>query len=199
MAKVRKYFTIKEKLFIESHSHLSARQIGEALGKNINQIKNFRHRNNIKTGVKGFKKGSIPWNKGKHYNAGGRSIDTRFRAGRKKENERKMFEVFERPEHGKKALFIKLPDNRQYSYARFLFEQKTGLKLSAHQIVVLKDKGKDLSEDNLEVITRADNVKRNSNREKGSKSMKGVWAVVRAFEDFGMTPPYKLRTKRKIA
>jgi uncharacterized DUF497 family protein len=48
------------------------------------RIRSARKRYQIRRGTSGqFTKGSVPWNKGKHVVAGGRSAETRFRKGRR--------------------------------------------------------------------------------------------------------------------
>jgi hypothetical protein len=50
---------------------------------------------------------------------------------------------------------------------------------------------------NLEKVTRAQNAIRNANHKKAGEELKKTWAVVKTYEDYGLTPPYKFRSKRK--
>lgn len=58
-------------------------------GTNVDaaRIRSARKRYQIRRGTSGqFQKGSVPWNKGKHVVAGGRSSETRFRKGHRPNN-----------------------------------------------------------------------------------------------------------------
>lgn len=187
---------------MKANLHLTDDQLAAKLGRDVRSIKNARWRYRIKKQENrgSFKKGSIPWNKGRAYYAGGRSMQTQFKAGHKKPGERPLYTVFERGEHGKKHLFIKIPGNRHYPYSRYMWETKTGKKLAKNEIIRFKD-GNPLncSFKNLLKMTRAENAEKNINRSKAGETLRKVWAVVKTFEDFGLTPPYKFKSKRKSA
>lgn len=146
-----------------------------------------------------FKPKQAPWNKGTNYNAGGRSVETRFKKGVPVKPVRKFGEVFPIVDGtGKTYLFIKLQNHRQYPYGRYVWEQTTGEKLTRNELITFKDGNQqNCSFDNLRKITKAQNANRNRNRKKAAESLKLTWGVVKTYEDFGLTPPYKYKSKRK--
>lgn len=199
----RREYTIKEVNYLKANIHLTDKQLAKDLNRDRASIKNARWRYKISKQVNrgSFKKGSTPWNKGIEYRAGGKSISTQFKKGYTKPNERPMYTVFEQKEKDKKKhLFIKLPTNRQYPYSRYVWEHKTGKKLKTGEIIRFKDSNPlNCSFKNLIRMTRSENAQKNINRSKGGESLRKVWAVVKTFEDFGLTPPYKFRSKRRSA
>ncbi len=94
--------------------------------------------------------------------------------------------------------YIKMAKRKWVLYHRHLWEQVNGPIPIGH-IVVFRDKNTMNCElSNLELITRAEHVRRNDNREKASETMKANWAHVRKLESVGVTPTnLKLKTKRK--
>jgi hypothetical protein len=147
-----------------------------------------------------FKPKQAPWNKGTNYNAGGRSIETQFKKGVTTKPVRKLGEVFPITDGtGKVYLFIKLKNQRQYPYGRYVWEQATGEKLTSNELITFKDGNQqNCSFGNLKKITKRENAIRNHNPKKAGAELKRTWAVVKTFEDFGLTPPYKYKSKRKL-
>jgi hypothetical protein len=148
-----------------------------------------------------FKATQSPWNKGKSYNAGGRSKDTQFKKGTKPPKYRQVGEVFSIVDGtGKKYMFIKLENHRQYPYGRYVWEQHTGEELTKDLVIRFKDNNPtNCTFDNLEKLTKGQNAVRNANRPKAAQSLTTTWGCVKAFEDYGLTPPYKFRSKRKAS
>lgn len=148
-----------------------------------------------------FKSDQTPWNKGKNYNAGGKSVETRFKKGSKPPKCRQVGEVFTIVDGtGKAYQFIKLATHRQYPYGRYVWEQTTGEKLTRNELISFKDGNpQNCAFDNLQKLTKAQNANRNHNREKAAQSLKTTWGVVKTYEDYGMKPPYKFRSKRKAS
>lgn len=199
-----KTYTMSDIKLIKANLHLSDKEIGKLFGVGATSIKNARARHNIRKG-KGagfFKKGLIPWNKGKHYNAGGRSVETQFKKGGPRPRERALGTVYSiKEKDGSEYLFIKLAENRTYPYGRYVWEQATGDKVQKSEMIIFKD-GNPLNCEfsNLDKITRADNARRNINREKAANTMRKVWAVVKTYEDYGIqSTVYKFKSKRKSA
>jgi hypothetical protein len=146
-----------------------------------------------------FKSDQKSWNKGKSFQAGGRSKDTQFKKGAKPPKYRQVGEVFGIPDAtGKTYRFIKLAHHRQYPYGRHVWEQTTGQTLTRNDVIRFRD-GNPLNCEfgNLERITKAQNAFRNANRKKAAESLKTTWGVVKAYEDYGMKCPYKFKSKRK--
>ena len=167
-----KPWKISDIKLVSANLHFTDEQIGRLIGRTASMVKGFRKRNNILKHTNGFKKGNIPWNKGTSYQAGGRSLEFRFKKG-ERPNARKMYSVFERIEDGVAQLLIKTPENRQYKYARYQYEKANNCKLSSNDVVIHID-GNYLNCDpkNLKRITRAQNLFRNYNREKQAATAK---------------------------
>ena len=120
----------------------------------IGQIKGFGRRNGLKTGFNGLiEKGNVPWNKGIHFVAGGRSAETRFKPGQKSLNERPVFS-----ERISKDGYveIKIPGCRSWKLKqRWVWEQHNG-KIPDNHVVIHKDGDNTNNDiDNLMLISRA--------------------------------------------
>jgi hypothetical protein len=196
-------WTLKEVRFIKQNLHLTDKELGEILGRSAKSVKGVRFRNGLirPKDQWNWRAGNKPWNKGIKYNAGGRSIETRFKKGQPSPNARRMYEVFTMADgNGETRMFIKLPHNRAYRYSWYVYEKHTGEKVGKGELIRFKDgNNKNFSPENLIKVTRAENVRMNANRKKQGEGLKKTWAVVKTFEDFGLTPPYKFRSKKKRA
>lgn len=189
--------------FVSKNLHLTDRELSEMLGVNKTTVSAFRKRHGlIKTHCGYFSKGHTPFNKGlpqsQWLKDPGNSVKTRFQKGRINENRRPLNTVFEIPDStGKAYLFIKLSHNRQFPYGRYVWETTTGEKLTKGDLIKFKDGNqKNCVFENLIKISRVENCLLNTNRKKAGDSLRKTWAVVKTFEDFGLTPPYKFRTNR---
>jgi hypothetical protein len=196
-----KSWKLTELKFIKHNLHLTDAELAKHFSVNVTTIQGTRRRHRILRDSDGkFKKSQASWNKGINYNAGGRSVETRFKKGQKPPNSFRNFgDVFQIIDgKDKPYLFIKLPCNRQYPYGRYVYEQQTGIKLTKDEVIRFKDGNTiNCAFENLMKVTRRENIIMNSNRVKASQSMKSTWAVVRTFEDFGISCPYKLKSRRK--
>jgi len=76
-----KPWKISDIKLVSANLHFTDEQIGRLIGRTASMVKGFRKRNNILKHTNGFKKGNIPWNKGTSYQAGGRSLEFRFKKG----------------------------------------------------------------------------------------------------------------------
>jgi hypothetical protein len=187
---------------IKENIHLTDKAMGEHFGVPTSTVAGCRKRHGLMKGIESgrFKKGQEPTNKGQKMTAEKyrKCSRTMFKKGQTPANAfRKMFDVFAEKEHGRERLSIKLPHNRHYPYNRYVWEQKTGEKLTAGDVIRFKY-GNPLNCEfsNLLKVTRQENIKMNSNRKKAAESLKKVWGSVKAFEDYGLTPVYKFRSKR---
>jgi hypothetical protein len=111
-----------------------------------------------------FKKGQTSWNKGVSYDAGGRSAQTRFSAGMMPHNhvpvgsERVTRDgIRQRKTHDDGP-----PHRRWKSVHMILWEESNGAVPAGH-IVVFKDRNtQNIDIGNLELVTRAENMRRNT-------------------------------------
>ncbi|NRO92861.1 HNH endonuclease [Lactobacillus helveticus] len=99
-----------------------------------------------------FKKGTTPWNKGKHFKAGGRSVETQFKKGLVPHNYRPIGTVVA---HSDGYRYIKIAEHKWQSYQRYLWEKVNHKKLKRNQIVLFLDGNRDnYKPDNLAAISR---------------------------------------------
>lgn len=193
-----------EKKTLETMLHLTDKEICKSFpGTSAVSIGAARKRFSLLKPIDSgrFKATRAPWNKGKSYNAGGRSKDTQFKKGTKPPKYRHVGEVFSIIDGtGKTYKFIKLAHQRQYPYGRHVWEQTTGEILTKDFVIRFRDANPlNCAFENLEKLTKGQNAIRNANRKKAAESLTSTWGCVKAFEDYGLTPPYKFRSKRKAS
>lgn len=83
-----------------------------------------------------FVKGITPWNKGKDFNPGGRSVETRFKKGLKPP---KYQEIGSIVKHKDGYTYIKLAEHRWQLYQRYIWEKSRHEKLERNQTVIFLD------------------------------------------------------------
>lgn len=99
-----------------------------------------------------FPKGHVPWNKGRHFKAGGRSAETQFKNGTIPPNYQPVGAI---TTHSDGYRYIKLADRKWQLYQRYIWEQANHKKLKKSQAVLFLDGDRDnLSPDNLMVVSR---------------------------------------------
>jgi hypothetical protein len=111
-----------------------------------------------------FRKGLTPWNKGLHWESGGRSFETRFKPGNKPHSWNPV--GHEREVKGG-YLQRKIQDTgctrRDYVMVHHLVWREAGREIPPGHALVFKDGNKrNFSLDNLELISRAELMRRNS-------------------------------------
>lgn len=123
-------------------------------------------RNNVRKGMgTRFEKGHKPWNKGARFVAGGRSVETRFRKGNKPQTwvpvgtERVTRDGIRERKVTDKGGY----NNKDWRPVHvLLWEEHHGPVPKGH-LVVFKDRNREnIAIDNLECITRAENMRRNT-------------------------------------
>lgn len=124
-----------------------------------------------------FQPGLVPWNKGAHYAAGGRSIETRFKPGRRPEESRNYRPIGSLRVNADGMLERKVSDDlsiyparRWTPVARLVWEAAHGPVPPGHLVVFRSGLRSSVLEeitlDRLECITRAENARRNHPRTK---------------------------------
>jgi hypothetical protein len=112
-----------------------------------------------------FKKGHVPFNKGKHITAGGRSGETRFKPGVKPHTWLPIGSEIWRPDG---YLWRKVRDEAPLArhnwiqVHRILWEQLHGPIPEGYVLRFRNGDTRDIREDNLELITRGEHGRRNS-------------------------------------
>lgn len=142
-------------------------------------------------GVRGqncrFEKGHEPWNKGKSYRAGGRSAETRFKKGRKPQT----WVPVGSERISKDGIRQRKISDTGYgagdwqSVHKLLWEEHHGPVPKGHLVVFKNRNRKDIRIENLELITRAENARRNSIHrypEEVKSAMRAVGKLKRAIK-----------------
>jgi len=140
-----------------------------------------------------FKKGHIPWNKG--LKGVHNSPETEFKKGHLPHNTKydgciKLRNNFKR---NYKCFYIRINKNCWCELHRFLWEKNFGI-IPNEMLVVFKDGNfMNVSIDNLELINRKENLKRNRNRKKQVKTMTDIWRIEKLRLKYGRPQQTKLR------
>jgi hypothetical protein len=202
-----KSWTLKElKIMREGISTTSDTQFAELFNTTVRKVRAARKRHGILRDKSewNWQKGNKPFNKGLKQadwmtpEGQERIKATQFKAGQAVKPIRPIGTVFSIPDAtGKAYMFIKLKHHRQYPYGRYVYEQTHGVKVTKDEVIRFKDGNtQNCDPANLQKVTRGENIRMNSNREKASAALKLTWGVVKTYEDYGITPPYKFRSKR---
>lgn len=124
----------------------------------------IRKKNLAQGGVKTrFQKGMVTWNKGLHYNPGGRSVETRFQKDHLPHNGKKLGTITIRRDKSGQYRMIALPGptairHRWVYYAQYIWEQEHGPVPEGY--LVVHEDGNRLNDDpgNLVLIDRGEHL-----------------------------------------
>lgn len=142
-----------------------------------------------------FKKGHIPTNKGLTFpdsNIGGQ---TKFKNGHLPHNTKWDGYITKRWHKKDKDyyIYIRVDLAKWQLLQRYIWEQNTGQKLNG-EVIRFKDGNRENYDiNNLECISRAENMKRNRNRKKAAESMKRIWRMEKMRQNYGLRRHTKLR------
>ena len=123
-----------------------------------------------------FEKGCIPWNKGlKGFRPSKR---TEFKTGHLPANTKYNGCLsLRKKDNGEKYYYIRISQAKWVLYQRYLWEQKHG-SIPKGMLIAFKDNNSlNCVFENLEMISRIENLQRNENREKMGKTMKATWDI----------------------
>lgn len=149
--------------------------VAVALGRSKASIKNMVNKLGIKKGHNsgGFPLGNVPWNKGTHFTAGGRSAETRFRKGQL--SGRAL--LLKQPVGAlrinvdgylERKINDDLPFIRRWRAEHLVLWEAVNGPLPDGYAVVFRDGDKtNIALENLECITRAELMRRNSHHNHG--------------------------------
>ena len=160
-------------------------------------ILNIRRKHNLKKSDEimnkmRFKKGHEPFNKNKSHpvkNSG------QFNSGHMPKNHRQVGETrLQRDKSGNQYYYIKISEpNKWQLLHRYKWEQEYG-KIPEGLLLVFKDRNSLNTEpENLELITRKENMDRNRNYKKFSETMKALWRKERMRAIYGLKRETRLR------
>tara|TARA_R110001583_G_scaffold25218_1_gene91429 strand:- start:620 stop:1258 length:639 start_codon:yes stop_codon:yes gene_type:complete len=155
----------------DMYPNTSNRKIGEVLGRTYASIKNrattlqlSKCADYIASAKPGqFSKGQEPWNKGTHFNSGGRSAETRFKPGQIPPNVQPVgTEIIDCYGYLKRKITNDAPKSRGYRNWKFVhvivWEEHNG-PLPKGSIVRFRDSDQNnMDPSNLVALTRGENV-----------------------------------------
>ncbi len=121
-----------------------------------------------------FNKGLIPWNKG--LKGIRMSPRTEFKKGHVPWNTKFDGCITIRDKNRKPYKYIRVSSGKWVLYHRWLWEQHNGPIPQGFMVGFKNGNTLDVRIENLMLISRAENVQRNRNNEKASKTLKKVWA-----------------------
>lgn len=169
-------WTKRERLFVVNNMHkMTNPQMAEKLERSISSVENLicslakrGIRRSEKTRKKmmslgWFEKGNQPWTKGKK---GLRlSKATEFKKGHRPANEARNGEIRlrQKKDGSSRYYFIRLGKMKWEKYHRYLWKQHHGDIPAGHLVAFKNGDPLDVRIENLELITKAENVRRNAN------------------------------------
>lgn len=144
-----------------------------------------------------FKRGHKPFNKGKRGLMGPNR--TSFKKGTKPKNAKYDGAISVRQKQGDPPYkYIRLKKGNWKLLHRHVWEQANGPIPRGHVVRFIDGDTMNCELSNLQLITMAENMTRNYNRDKQAQGMKAHWNKVRQYESLGMPMHFtKHRTKRK--
>lgn len=163
--------------FIKAHAHKGRKWLAEAMGRPLASVTAAMKNRGIKTGNSGrFEKGQNPWNAGR---TGIRvSPQTEFKKGQLPANTLHDGAVTIRNDRcsktGKprKYKYIRIAQAKWVLYHRYIWAQHNGPIPPRHIVRFKNGDTLDCRIENLEMISMAENVKKNRNRDKARKTIK---------------------------
>lgn len=177
-------------------------EIAKIFGRTENSILNLRQRHGWRksaeytaTGPGRFKKGSSPANKGKKMNKGANR--TSFKPGVSPHNILPAGTIVSRfhKRDGKTHRLIKRADGKWEFLSRYIYREHYGEIPAGMIVAVIDGNHQNLDPGNLTLITRAQNAKRNHNRQKAGKTIADTWKREKLRVKYGMKQKTKLRVK----
>jgi len=150
----------------------------------------------IKRNEKGqFIKGHVPCNKNKK---GLRhSPGTEFKKGNLPANTKYNGCIsLRKKQNGERYYYIRISKAKWVPYHRHLWEQKNG-KIPGEMLIIFKDKNSlNCKLENLKMVSKCENLKRNLNRKKMQQSMKKTWKFEKLRVHYGREQQTKLRISK---
>lgn len=129
--------------------------------------------------------GTEPWNKGmKGLNIGG--VNTQFKKGNLSHNNKKNGTISIRVTKGIPYKYIKIEKGKWALLHRHVWEIHNNILKKGMIIRFIDSDTFNCDIKNLECITQAENMKRNRNRKKASKTMKELWKSEKRRNKYGL-------------
>lgn len=177
----RKWTPEEDARLVELYPHYKLADIAQLMGRTVSSVANRRHTLGLERtpeqqaciGTGRFEKGHNTWNKGKKgWQAGGRSVDTQFKAGQKPSNTWRPIGAERTTKDG--ILYRKVTDTgdkrTDWRAVHIINWEAVNGAVPAGRFLVCKDGNRDnRSPDNWEPVTRAANLDRNRIQRYGSE------------------------------
>lgn len=185
----RHYWTKEEEeVLCEKYPHVPTKEISELLGVEylrvydkarrmglkksdayLQSMKSGRLKKNDTRGkANRFKKGNIPWNKGKRFNAGENAKQRRFRRGELNGRAKELYKPLGHERVNKNGILERKiksdgPSSQRWkSVHRMIFEEHNGPIPDGHIVVFIDGNRRNFDICNLECISKKENMRRNT-------------------------------------
>jgi hypothetical protein len=174
----RRYWTIKEQQFVKSfYAEKGPKWIAQRIDRTVSAVQQYANKMGLKyKGPVGFRPGSTPWNKGLKGFKPHNSTKGYFKPGNLPATTKPAGKPYKRKDHGKEYYFIRPKGHRRATMLHvYLWEQANGPVPEGH-ICVFKD-GNTLNctLENIECITRAENMRRNHGKTNRRRAALKAW------------------------
>lgn len=185
-----KHYTMAEQRYLRDNwRRYTDAELAAHLGRTPGSIKGAR----VRYGFVGkdstrFEKGLTPWNKGKDFQPGGRSVETRFQPGDLPKNTRQDGDISPRRDtkSGITYLYIRVALGKWVLLQRHVWQQEHGA-IPTGMVVVFRDGNtQNCTLENLELITRSELLARNENRKKMAASLRATYQKERIRKKYGL-------------
>lgn len=164
----------------ELYQQFSNRAIGTALGRSESSIQNRAGKRGLSKpdGYKNqgcFEKGNVPWNLGTHYNAGGRCAETQFKPNHRSGRALALYQPIGTERVSKDGYLQRkinddMPLQGRWRGVHILqWEAINGPLPKGHALVFIDGDKKNCNPNNLELVTRAELMRRNSVHQYGKE------------------------------
>jgi hypothetical protein len=177
---------------IKNNLHKTDAELAKELGRSVSSIKGLRQSRGLKKiNDSKFKPGNKPKYKNTKANRGS------FSKGKFPYNTLYDGCIRVRKEKGIPYKYMRVSIGVWKLLHRVVWQESNG-EIPAGHIVVFRDKNTLNCEiSNLEIITRAEHIRRNRNTKKAAEKLKKIWNKVKLYEANGLKHEYKFSTKYK--
>lgn len=175
---MRKHWTpASDEQLIKVYPFNTNKELSKHLRRTISSIRNRANKLNLVKEIENsgcFKKGQPSWNKGVNFIAGGNSTSTQFKKGNLPVNTKHDGAISIRGKENERYKYIRLSKAIWALLHHYNWEKVNG---KIQEGMILRCKGDTLNADpaNWEPITRAENCRKNENRQKQSEGLKKAW------------------------
>ena len=191
----QKYSKEEIELIKQLYPDTSNKEIARQLGRKQRMIGQFAIKNGLRKSKKymntnpgAFTKGQPAWNKGSKNTM--RANKTSFKTGKIPPNHKPIGSVSKRwhKKDERFYLLIKIGKAKWEHLNHFNYKKYIG-EIIPGSVITFKDGNtENCSSNNLKMITRAENMKRNLNRKKATKSLRELWRREKYRSIYGLSP-----------